>query len=217
MIKLVGLDLDGTILNSLEDLKNAVNYALEKEKFKIQPIEKVKEYIGNGVYLLLQRASNTTDENKISILKQHFDDYYSKHYCDKSVLYNGAIEFLKKLDKNNIKIIIYSNKPDEYVKAITEKLLSEINIHKAIGQCNEYEKKPNAEHFKYYQNKLGIKDEQTVYIGDSDVDIKTAKNAGVNSIGVTWGYRDLSNIEKENPDFIVNDFVELEKTVFYKL
>ncbi len=210
MIKLVGFDLDGTVLNSLEDLASAINYALEKENLPKRSIEEVQRFIGDGVYLLLQRASGITDdENKLKRLKELFDEYYSKHFCDKSVIYDGIKPLLKKLEENDIKAIIYSNKPAEFVRAIIDTLLGEFTFYAVLGQCDSYDKKPDAKQFKEYQQKLGVLDTEVMYVGDSDVDIKTAKNANVISVGVTWGYRDREVIEKENPDYIVNSVDEL--------
>lgn len=217
MVKLVGFDLDGTILNSLEDLTSAVNYALDKENLPKRSITEVQNFIGDGIYLLLQRASGISDDEiKLKRLKELFDEYYSVHYCDKSVLYDGIENLIEKLEKSGIKVIIYSNKPAEFVKVITDRLMSKFNFYAVLGQCDKYDKKPNPQQFKEYQEKLDVLDNETMYIGDSDVDIITAKNANVISVGVTWGYREKVVIQKENPDYIAHNIIELEEIIFNK-
>ena len=116
MLRLVGFDLDGTLLNSLPDLADAVNDALKREGLPQRTVEEVRQFIGNGVYLLIQRAAApVTEEAVLKRLKEHFDAYYGVHYCDKSRLYDGIADLLNRLRDCGVQVVVYSNKPADVI------------------------------------------------------------------------------------------------------
>lgn len=214
MLKLAVFDLDGTILDSLPDLADAVNYGLKKENLPLRTDEEIRSFIGHGVFDLLQKSANpVTDEAVLAKLKEHFDEYYGVNYCNRSALYPGIEALITFLKENKIGAVIYSNKPDEFVKKIVADLFSEDTFVGVMGHKQEFPKKPDPAQLKAFQNTLGIADEDCIYIGDSDVDIITGKNANMTSIGVSWGYRDRDLLEKTNPDYLVDSVAELYELI----
>ena len=210
MLRLVGFDLDGTLLNSLPDLADAVNDALKREGLPQRTVEEVRQFIGNGVYLLIQRAAApVTEEAVLKRLKEHFDAYYGVHYCDKSRLYDGIADLLNRLRDRGVQVVVYSNKPAEFAKGIMNQLFPSYDFAGVLGQHKDFPKKPDAGQFKQLQAKLGIADAECCYVGDSDVDVQTAKNAGVRFVGVDWGYRERSVLEEAGATCIVHTAEEL--------
>lgn len=214
MLRLAVFDLDGTLLNSLPDLADAVNYALEKVQLPQRTDAEVRSFIGHGILDLLQKsASPVTDEEVLAKLKMHFDAYYGVNYCNRSVLYPGIRELLQLLKEKGIQGVIYSNKSDEFVQQIASALFSEDTFTGIMGYRKEFPKKPDPAQLKAFQKTLDIPDEDCIYIGDSDVDIITGKNAHMTTIGVSWGYRDRALLEQTKPDYLVDSVSQLQQLI----
>lgn len=189
MIDTVIFDLDGTLLNTLEDLADSVNYALRQSGFPERTIEEVRSFVGNGVAKLIERAipdgrDNPSYEETLRIFK----NYYELHCNDKTKPYEGVIEMLSQLCKAGYKLAIVSNKFDEAVKELCE-LYFKGYVLAAIGESEHVKKKPAPDTVYQALKELSAKAEQAVYVGDSDVDIKTAANVPMSCISVTWGFR----------------------------
>ncbi len=210
MIKIAIFDLDGTLLYTLEDLKNSTNYALEYFSFPKRTIEEVRSFIGNGVMNLIKRAvPSGTDKDTIQKVYKVFKEHYTIHCNDNTHAFPGIIDMLKELKDNGIKTGIVSNKNDEAVKRLADIYFKGL-IDIAAGHKEGMEVKPNPDLVNYIIKESNIDKGACVYIGDSDVDYYTAKNAGVKSILVSWGFRDKSTLEVlENADII--DSVEVLK------
>ena len=176
MYKYAVFDLDGTLANTLEDLANAVNYALEKNGYKAYPVEAYKQMVGSGIVNLVKKASGSEDENVIKTLKTDFDCYYSRHTVDKTCRYSGGSEML-------------SNKPDAFVESILGKLFPDIFFAKAWGKKEGFDIKPNPASLNAMLKELNADKSQVVYVGDSNVDVFTAQNGQVGFIGCAWGFR----------------------------
>lgn len=188
-MKAVVFDLDGTLLNTLDDLADSVNFALESMKFPQRTIEEIRAFVGNGVKVLVHRSvpagTNKNDEDKcLEIFKLH----YLEHMYDKTRPYDGVIGLLQKLNNRGIKTAVVSNKLHTAVKALCEKYFSGL-VDCAIGATNEEEKKPSPVNVKKALSVLNVDKAEAIYLGDSEVDIQTAKNAEIKFIAVTWGFR----------------------------
>ncbi|MGL5353330.1 MAG: HAD family hydrolase [Clostridium sp.] len=214
MYKAVIFDLDGTLLDTLEDLANACNYALKECELKTHEVEKYKRFVGDGRFKLIERIISKEDNtvelfNKVLKL---YDDYYLAHMVDETKPYNGIINLLDELKTLDIKLCVVSNKPHEFAEEMVNKYFeNKINI--AYGQRPNYKTKPDPQTIFEVIKELGITSGECVYVGDSNVDIETAKNAGVKSIGVSWGFRGREELEEAGADFVVDNVCELKNII----
>ena len=215
MIKVAIFDLDGTLLDTLEDLANACNYALKSCEFKVHPIEEYKRFVGNGRYKLIERIvpeeykENTEVINKVLGL---FDQYYAKHMLDMTKPYNGIYNMLDKLKEKGIKLAVVSNKPHEFVGDIVKKYFNN-SFEIAYGQRPNYPTKPDPNTVYEVIEDFNVKLEECIYIGDSDVDINTARNAKVKSIGVAWGFRGAGELKEAGADYIAYEADDIIKLI----
>lgn len=201
MHKIAIFDLDGTLADTLYDLADAVNYGLVQLGYPVHPYESYKMFVGNGVQKLCYRALPEGKKEETDKLLAIFTEYYNKHYLDKTDLYQGIKEALKKLSANGVKLAVATNKPHEFAVRIIEKLLPEFEFIKVLGGCSERPKKPDPKII--YDILSDISDESIVYmIGDSNVDILTAKNADIMSIGCIWGFRSHTELSEAGADLI---------------
>jgi phosphoglycolate phosphatase len=214
MVKCCIFDLDGTLVNSLNDLANAANNALAALGFPVYDIEKYKQFIGNGVAKLIERIlpdNHKTDENKQKMRKL-FDEKYDKCCTDFTKPYSHIRETLTELKKRNIILAVVTNKPDETAKKILNKLLPNI-FDDIFGNTNDTKPKPAPDLCFQILKTHNINADDCVFIGDSNVDMQTAANARIISIGVTWGFRSRQELEQTGANFIINtpkELLELE-------
>ncbi len=202
-------DMDGTVLNTLEDLKDSVNYALDQMGYPSRTLDEVRRFVGNGARLLIERAvpTGTTKEACDKCL-----DIYSKHYAtnmqNKTKPYDGIIDLLKELKNRKYKLAIVSNKFDTSVKALCKDHYDEY-IKVAIGESQNVARKPAPDSVFTAMKELGSKGEESIYVGDSDVDVQTAHNAGLKCVGVTWGFRSREILLNAGADYIIDKPMEL--------
>lgn len=221
MYKLAVFDLDGTILNTLDDLAGSVNYCMKKFNMPERTIDEVRRFVGNGIRKLIERAvPSGTPESLIKEVHEVFNQHYELHCKDKTKPYDGIEELITSLNSKGIKSAVVSNKADFAVKILCEDFFSGLFID-AVGEKESegVRKKPAPdsvnkviENFKKnFNSEITKKD--IVYIGDSDVDIQTAKNAEVDCISVDWGFRDDDFLIKNGASKIVSTPKELEKAI----
>lgn len=183
-------DLDGTLLDTLQDLAAAVNFALRKNGMEEHSIDDIRRFVGNGVRKLIERAVPDGSKNpRIDEVFADFRSYYMQHSLDATKPYDGITGILQELKQRGCKMAVVSNKMMAATQELVAHFFPEIEV--AIGE-NEAEgirKKPAPDMVFEALNRLGAEAESAVYIGDSDVDIQTAKNAGVPCISVLWGFR----------------------------
>lgn len=208
MTELCIFDLDGTLVNSLYDLADAMNYALVKNGFEPHDREKYRFMIGNGISSLADRSmviskGLATDEQKRQVLAD-FQKYYDAHCMDSTVPYDGIKKMLDELDKRNIIYAVMSNKPDEFAKIIVEKLFPENHFVSIWGKRDGYERKPSPQSVLALIDEIGIDKNLCLYIGDSNVDAFTAQNAGLKFCGVSWGFRPKSELIEAGATFIAD-------------
>lgn len=211
MIKAVIFDLDGTLLDTLEDLANACNYALRSCGYKEHDVKEYVRFVGSGRYVLIQRILPEVDrENKEVINKvlALFDQYYGEHMIDTTKPYDGIIDMIDELKKNDIRLAVVSNKPDEFAGEVVKKYFGD-KFEITYGQRVNHAVKPDPRTIYEVIDYLKVSKKECVYVGDSDVDMITAKNANVKSIGVAWGFRGKDELINAGANYIIGDPSEL--------
>ena len=206
MKKIFIFDMDGTLLNTLEDLMISTNYALSQFNYPTHTLEEIRFFVGNGVAKLIERAipngvNNLNYEKCLEIFKAH----YAKNMYNHTSVYDGISEMLENLKNKGIKTAVVSNKFDLAVKELSKKYFGNL-IDIAIGENEKagIKKKPAPDTVFEVLNLMNLKSEDAIYIGDSDVDIMTAKNSNMPCISVTWGFRDREFLIKNNATIIVD-------------
>lgn len=202
-------DLDGTLLNTLEDLADSVNYALASNGFAIRSIEEVRMFVGNGIRKLIERAvpENTATE-AVDMVFETFKSHYLGNMMNKTKPYDGIMELLRMLSERGVRMGIVSNKYDPGVKGLNESFFSKY-IKVAIGESASVAKKPAPDTVYEAIKEMGIEKESAVYVGDSDVDIATAANSGLDCISVTWGFRDREFLKEKGASVIIDNPLEI--------
>ncbi len=206
MYKLVIFDLDGTLVNSLADLGNACNSALEVFGFPVHDTEQYRYFVGDGVPMLIRRAvpEDKRSENILSAVKAEFDRIYRISYNKLTRPYDGITELLSELKKPGILTAVASNKPDEFTQAIISDMFEKNTFSYVSGKKDGFEKKPDPGIALHIMEHLGVAPQDTLFAGDSSVDMQTAINAGCDSIGCTWGFRTLSELKENRAVFIAD-------------
>lgn len=204
MYRAVIFDLDGTLLNTLEDLKDGVNYAMAAHGFPKRSLEEVRVFVGNGIAKLIERAvPEGTEETVQADVLREFRSYYTAHCRIKTSPYGGILELLKYLKEHGISMAIVSNKNDAAVKELAKYYFADY-IEIAIGEREGIQKKPAPDSVFEAMKLLRAEKGQTVYVGDSDVDRATAANAGLDCISVTWGFRDEETLCNLKPEYLIH-------------
>lgn len=210
MYSTVVFDLDGTLLDTLDDLADSVNAALLAHGLPLRTREEVCAFVGNGMKNLVTLASGLQDEAEIEKLLKTFKAHYAVHGKDKTKPYEGIITLLRALKAHGVKTAVLSNKADfatkELVKEYFDGLFDEV-----VGEneANGIRKKPCPDALFTIMQRLGITKEETLYTGDSDVDIRTAENACVACVSVTWGFRDEAFLLKNGATMLVSSPEEI--------
>ena len=205
-------DMDGTLADTLEDLADAVNHGLRELGYPEHTYEKYKHFVGNGAVKLCYRALPEDKKEDTDKLHELFSQYYGQHFLDKTVLYDGIGECLKRLSEAGAKLAVATNKPQDFARSIAEKLLPEIDFVKVLGGCAERPKKPDTAIINEILSE--IPESGKVYmIGDSDVDIMTGKNAGITTIGCAWGFRGVEELKSAGADFIAMKADDITDTI----
>ncbi|SES90689.1 HAD family hydrolase [[Clostridium] polysaccharolyticum] len=211
--KLLIFDLDGTILETLEDLTDSTNVALKSQGFPEKTMEQVRSYIGNGIYKLLERAvPKGTEPEILEKVYKTFKEYYRLHCADKTKPYDGMAELLTELKKNGHLLAVVSNKADFAVQSLCKEYFGDLFDYTA-GEREGVRRKPYPDSILEVLKVFHVEKEHAVYIGDSEVDIQVAKNAGIDEIAVAWGYRDEEFLMEQGARVIVKDVKEIGKIV----
>jgi phosphoglycolate phosphatase len=209
-------DLDGTLLDTLDDLMNATNYALEQMGFPQRTRKEVEAFVGNGVAKLMERAvpAGTSPEDTARALNI-FKPYYARHSKDKTAPYPGIIETLNTLRTKGCKLAVVSNKFDAAVKVLAQDYFPGLmDLAAGENEAGGVPKKPDATMVFQTLAALAVTPGRAVYVGDSDVDLQTAKNAGLPCISVTWGFRDREFLLAHGADTLIDRPSELLERIF---
>ncbi len=206
---LIIFDMDGTILNTLEDLKNSLNYVLQQAGYQTRTLEEVRTFVGNGIRKTIERAlPSDIEEEKIDELFSLFMDYYAIHNTDNTKPYNGVIDLLKELKHLGYKTAVVSNKQDSAVKSLCKKFFTGL-FDVEIGEKENIAKKPDPDEVNEVLKILNIDRTKSIYIGDSEVDIQTAQNSKMKSIIVDWGFRDRKFLYEHGAEVIISNPSEI--------
>ncbi len=195
MIRAVIFDLDGTLLNTLDDLAAAVNFALKACGYPERTTDEVRRFVGNGVVKLMQRAApQEISAEDWQICFAQFRTYYLAHITDQTEPYAGVLPLLDELHARGIKTAVVSNKLHRGVAELCAAFFG-ARVDVCFGVNEECERKPAPLTTLRAMKVLGVTAEEAVYVGDSEVDVQTAANAGLRCVGVTWGFRDRAELE----------------------
>ncbi|HHU73452.1 MAG TPA: HAD family hydrolase [Clostridiales bacterium] len=202
-------DLDGTLLNTLEDLRDSLNAILIQNGFPQRSLEEVRRFVGNGVKTLIRLSvPDTCSDEQVEQLLIQFKEHYGRNMQNKTRPYDGIMELLLDLQRFNYKLGIVSNKFDAAVKSLAKTYFGDL-IPIAIGETDQVKRKPAPDSVFEAMRQLGSDPKQTIYVGDSETDVRTAKNAGLPCIGVTWGFRSRQVLRDEGADYLIDTPKEL--------
>lgn len=196
MYQLAIFDLDGTLLDTLADLRQGINYALGTQGFASRSMAEVRAFVGNGIWKLVERAVPAgTSEAQMDAVYEAFNPYYARHCADLTVPYDGILPLLQKLQAQGVVCALVSNKPDYAVQTLAAQYFPGL-LAASAGAKDGVRKKPAPDSVFAVIHQLGAEGLRAVYIGDSEVDLQTAQNAALPCISVSWGFRDRSVLEQ---------------------
>ena len=209
MIEAVIFDLDGTLLNTLDDLTASVNHIFGKYGLPLQETSDVRRNMGNGArYLLSHMMPQGTDTPGFDGILAEYGEYYKAHCKELTAPFPGIMDMLRKLKKAGIRMAIVSNKGDEAVKELSSVYFEDL-MDSAVGERQGIRRKPEPDSLLAAAAEMGAEKDRVLYVGDSEVDYETAKRAGMRCVLVEWGFRDKEDLEALQPDYLISSAEEL--------
>jgi phosphoglycolate phosphatase len=211
MIKLVIFDLDGTLLDTIYDLAHSCNYALTLHHYPTHPVEAYRFFVGNGMNKLVERALPDSDRNADTIarVKKDFLAYYNDHATEFTRPYPGITELLESLQQKKLILAVASNKIDSATQYLIKRFFPQIAFSTVLGQRENFPIKPDPAIVYEIMQRANVTKEETLYIGDSGVDVETALNAGVNLATVLWGFRPKAELEEKGATLFIEKAEEI--------
>ena len=217
-IRLVAFDLDGTLLDTLDDIRGAVNYALSAWEIPALDRNTMREYVGRGLRNALLRAVTESgvkvDDSDLPLMVDLMMNAYRRHPSSHTVPYSGIPELLKSILQEGVKIGILSNKSDELVKRIVKDILPDIPFSFVMGQSDQFPLKPNPESLYGAMETVGADRSEVIYVGDSEVDYELSENAGVKGIIVDYGFRTRKELEAKGISGTLSSVEALKEEIF---
>lgn len=211
--ELIVFDMDGTILDTLEDLKNSMNHTLRLHSMPERTLDEIRSFVGNGIRKLIERAVvNGTPNEKIEAIYKDFMKHYEVHCADFTKPYDGINDLIQELRNRGYKTAVVSNKAHDAVLDLCEQYFPSL-FDLALGEKPEIAKKPAPDMVNLALKKLQIPREEAVYIGDSDVDVATARNSNLDMIAVDWGFRTREFLIEQGAETIVSNPEEILQLV----
>lgn len=202
--ELVIFDLDGTLLDTLQDLADSTNHALEYFGLPQRTIDEVRQFVGNGIHKLIERAVPAGSSTELTEqVFEEFKSWYALHCNDSTGAYDGIMKLLHDLRQNHVRLAVVSNKADFGVQTLCNQYFEGM-LDAAVGERQGIQKKPAPDSVNEVLRQLGVSRNHAVYVGDSDVDIETAENAGMDCISVTWGFRDETFLKEHRAEILVD-------------
>ena len=210
-MKLVVFDLDGTLINSLEDLADSANWMLLQHGYPTHPVDAYRYFVGDGMRKLIERILPPEERNDVRIeqCKAEFVAYYTIHMEDKTVVYPGMIELLKELKDRGLKIAVATNKVHIAVAPLMAQYFPGIRFDSMIGQREGIPVKPHPQIMYDILKETDCQPSETLHVGDTATDMQLAHSAGVTPVGVLWGYRPLEELQEAGAKFIIEKPEEL--------
>lgn len=209
--KAVMFDLDGTLLDTIDDLADSMNIVLQRYGFPSYNVNDYCNFIGSGLKHLVNMSLPEAVRNEANINKftEELNDEYRRLWDNKTKIYEGVEELLNELEEKSITKVILSNKPDEFVQVICKKYFSKWDFKYISGSFSDKPRKPNPKMAIEITRKLDIKPEHFVYMGDSGIDMKTANAAGMYAVGCLWGFREADELLKYGAKKLISSPYEL--------
>lgn len=204
MIKGIIFDLDGTLLDTSYDLQTAVNKIMDDYGFNHYSVKEIIDRVGNGNKKLIERCLPKDRLDLLDEAVEKFYKYYANCYLEKTIPYDGIVDLLKELNKRKILIGVNTNKFDLFCENLLKEKFEGIDFFKCIGSRDNIPNKPDPYSTNEIINEMNFNKDEVLFVGDSDVDIKTGKNAELKCIWVSWGFRSLEDIKDNEPDFKAN-------------
>ena len=213
--KLIIFDLDGTLLNTIGDLAIGCDHMLSLRGLPGHTYEEYCTFVGNGIMRLVERAlpEELRTEEYVKAARKDFMDYYIEHIDQKSVPYDGITELIDELQSKGAKLAVASNKFQAGTEKLIRKFFPNIDFVEICGNREGVPLKPDTALVDLILEKAGVERSRVAMVGDSGVDIQTARNAGITSIGVCWGFRSREELEENRADHIVSSVEELKKVL----
>ena len=208
MYKLAVFDLDGTILDTIEDLADALNHTLELYSYPLKSLDETRTMVGRGLRNLLRSATGASSGEKLDSMLSELVSFYSAHCAVKTRPYPGIPEMLSQLRSRGIRTAVLSNKRDEVTVSLCSHFFPGL-FDVCRGERPGVPIKPSPESFRSVMEELGVTPEETVYVGDSEVDITTYGNAGTDGIIVTWGFRSRADLESSGAGLLIDTVDDL--------
>ena len=209
MKKLILYDLDGTLADTKTDIINGVRYALEKLEGPLITDEEIKDCVGTGLHELIRKVFRTNDEKLMDRGAKLYREHYKKHMLDHTVLYPGAVEFLEHFKDRQQGVI--TNKPNPFSRQILEALKVADYFVAILAGDNGLPFKPDPAAICHLMETVGASREETLFVGDSLIDIQAARNAGIEVVTLTHGFTGEAALRKAQPDHVVPDFEALSR------
>lgn len=211
MKKLVIFDLDGTLLNSIADLGAATNHALRKHGLQEHDLDEYRYFVGNGVNKLIERAlpEEMRDTAHVMMIKEDFMPYYMAHKSDLTRPYDGITELLSELQDKGVRMAVASNKFIEGTRELVKNFFSQIKFDMVLGQREGIPIKPDPAIANEIVSGLGVDKSDVLYVGDTSIDMNTARNARLTAVGVAWGFRSVEELKESGADYIIKHPQEL--------
>lgn len=197
-LRAVLFDLDGTLLDTLDDLADSMNAVLEANDMPTHPVEAYKTFVGDGVARLVQRAL-PGEENDAVVVAEYVEqmrEQYAQRWNAKTKPYEGVQELLQALGEKKISLSVLSNKPDDFTKKCVEHYFPENPFELVVGVTDEIPPKPDPTGAKAVANTIGYRPDEFLYLGDTNTDMRTARGAGMLAIGALWGFRDAAELDE---------------------
>lgn len=210
-VDLIIFDLDGTLINSLKDIAISLNFALEKLGLERLDEEKVRGYIGSGIKKLMEDVLGSDDDSRVPQMISYFREHHEKHLLDNTVLYPGVREILEFFSSKKKAVI--SNKNKEFSVAVLRGLGAEHYFDVVLGPEDTSQRKPSPEPILRVLSCLNVSMFQALMVGDNPIDVEAGKAAGVLTCGVTYGFCKKEDVERANPDFVINDILKLKSLI----
>ncbi len=212
--KLAVFDMDGTILNTLDDLTDSLNAVFARHGIPTRTVEQVRRAVGSGIRLTVERSLPCgTDAKTVDMLFEEMKDYYADHCAERTAPYAGVVDMIKELRAAGVKTAVVSNKIDSAVQELAHVTYFSGCFDTALGEREGLLRKPAPDMVELVLQEMGVSREEAVYIGDSDVDVLTARNSQMDGIFVTWGFRDEDELRAAGATTIVGTVEEVKQLI----